>query len=248
MSYGIFIENPLGKLVLNSERITPWLIGKASLTSTGSTNAFDASSDRITPFYYSIPGSGPRLIAMTLPTHSNVVKYTPPLASNTDSNTSITALHNVSQTPTAPELYVFSTSGVTSSDNYGLKIMNQSSQVVFSSAIKPLMIIEVISRSDGRFSSSYSLTNMASKPAFLLPYYGSNEAVAGSETLQDNTIEYFTDFFDYFPFYSRISSTLYYESKSTNSSRTYNTQQNAFYELGTIENAAIVHINATLLD
>lgn len=249
MSYGIVIENLSGKLVLNSERVTPWLLGKGSLTSSGPTNSFDASSNRITPFLYSVPGSGERLVAITLPTHSSLVWYTAPLILDTDSSIELTAFHDVSQTPTAPEVYIFSTSAIsTSNNNYGLKIMNQSNQVMFNSSIKPFMPIEVLSRSDGRFSSSYSLTNMASKPAFLLPYYGSVEASAGSDTLQDGTIEYYTDFFSFFPYYARSGSTLYYESKSTLFNRVYNTQQTDFYELGSIENAAIVHINATPLD
>lgn len=245
-TYGISTENLFGKLVISQDKITPWLLGKATFIGAGVTNTYDASNNRVTPFNYSISGSGNRLAVITLPTHATQVWYAPPIIGASDSIISIKSFHDVSQTPSAPEVYIFSVQphSVTQ-ESFGFQIFNTLNQRVFDSASRPLIFTEVFSRP--AFNGTASLTNMSNKPGFLLAYYGFNQRIGASEDI-DGYIQYSTTSIDGLGVYSRINNILYFQLKTMDISISYGTAEDAYYELGSNDYSAICHLDSTVFD
>lgn len=175
--YEMVIENNDGKFLVVDDYIMPWCAGKVSTpTTVGSWVDGEDGYEVRDVTYTSLPGSGTRLLAITLPTSSTEYWYGGATPEVTTSTITITEARLVGETnsPSHPSLTVFSLEEPPDEMGVGMVVYKADGTRTFSSAALPFApkVIPLID-----LGSTVSISGLPTSPSFLLPAFGRHRFV-----------------------------------------------------------------------
>jgi hypothetical protein len=169
MSYGFLVETDAGKLLVVDDYLIPWFVGKGTAGSQGA--FFDSGGDHERSIVaFSIPGSGQRMLAWTIPVDSNAVWYQ--LPSNLDSGSSINMFCyravGSGLSYTTPECYVFDMdTAPTASGGYGMQVFKADGSLIMDSGSPPFSAHSIITHTIPTTGATTS--GLPAKPGFVVP-------------------------------------------------------------------------------
>lgn len=168
MTYGLKIENNAGELLVIDSGIVPWFVGKGTIGSTTGWSTPTGLGWDVSGTNFAVPGSGDRMIAITLPVNSGNVWYSS-VALIPGSGVSVQVYRQTGSGESfiEPEVYAFSTTTrPPASSGYGMRVRDAAGLVVMDTGSPPLGVQQIASTREG--VTPLSLSGLPSKPAFFL--------------------------------------------------------------------------------